>query len=32
LYDLENYFNYQTDGAIAEQWKGAVATVKWIKK
>lgn len=32
LYDFENYFNYQTDGAIAEQWKDAVATVKWIKE
>ena len=32
LYDFENYFAYQTDGAIAEQWKDAVATVKWIIK
>lgn len=32
LNDFENYFNYQTDGAIAEQWKDAVATVKWIKE
>jgi hypothetical protein len=31
LFDFENYFNYKTDGAIAEQWKDAVATVKWIK-
>ena len=30
LYDFENYFDYQTDGAITEQWKDAVATVKWI--
>lgn len=32
LSDFENYFNYQTDGAIAEQWKDAVVTVKWIRK
>ena len=32
LYDFESYFNYKTDGAIAEQWKDAVATVKWINK
>lgn len=32
LNDFENYFNYQTDGAIAEQWKDAVASVKWIRK
>lgn len=32
LYGFENYFNYQTDGAIAEQRKDAVATVKWIKE
>ena len=32
LYDFENYFNYQTDGAIAEQWKDAVETVKWISE
>lgn len=32
LYNFENYFNYQTGGAIAEQWKGAVATVKWVKE
>ncbi len=32
LYDFENYFNYRTDGAIAEQWKDAIATVKWIKE
>ncbi|WP_321996903.1 hypothetical protein [Draconibacterium orientale] len=31
LFDFENYFNYETDGAIAEQWKDAVAIVKWIK-
>lgn len=30
LCDFENYFDYQTDGAITEQWKDAVATVKWI--
>ena len=32
LNDFENYFNYKTDGAIAEQWKDAVATIKWIRK
>ncbi|MDP2721856.1 MAG: hypothetical protein Q8O72_03780 [Bacteroidales bacterium] len=32
LYNFENYFNYQTDGAIAEQLKDAVATVKWMKE
>lgn len=32
LDDFENYFKYQTDGAIAEQWKDAVTTVKWIRK
>ena len=32
LNDFENYFNYRTDGAIAEQWKDAIATVKWIKE
>ena len=31
LNTFEHYFNYRTDGAIAEQWKDAVATVKWIK-
>lgn len=31
LYDFENYFKYQTDGAIAEQLKDAVETVKWVK-
>ncbi len=31
LIDFENYFNYLTDGAIAELWKDAVATVEWIK-
>lgn len=31
LYDFEDYFKYQTDGAIAEQWKDAIATVKRIK-
>lgn len=30
LFYFENYFKYETDGAIAEQWKDAVATVKWI--
>tara|TARA_R110000850_G_scaffold107089_3_gene218514 strand:- start:192 stop:860 length:669 start_codon:yes stop_codon:yes gene_type:complete len=29
LYDFENYFAFETDGAIAEQWGAAVATVKW---
>ncbi len=28
LYDFENYFNFLTDGAVAEQWSDAVATVK----
>ena len=32
LNDFENYFHYQTDGAIGEQWKDAVATIKWIRK
>lgn len=32
LYNFEDHFNYQTDGAIAEQWKEAVATVKWMRK
>ena len=32
LFDFENYFNYVTDGAIAEQWKDAIATVNWIRK
>jgi hypothetical protein len=32
LKDFENYFDYQTDGAIAEQWHDALATVQWIKK
>ena len=30
LFDFENYFKYTADGAIAEQLKDAVATVKWI--
>jgi hypothetical protein len=30
LNDFENYFKYQTDGAIAEQWKDAAARLKWI--
>jgi hypothetical protein len=32
LFDFENYFKYQTDGAIAEQWKDATSTVEWIIK
>ncbi len=32
LIDFENYFNYTTDGEIAEKWKDAVATVKWVKQ
>lgn len=30
LNNFESYFNYQTDGVLAEQWKNAVATVEWI--
>ena len=32
LFDFENYFNYTTDGAIAEQWEDAVAMLKWVLK
>lgn len=30
LTDFENYFDFRTDGHIAEQWKDAIATVEWI--
>ena len=30
LNDFETYFKYPTDGAIAEQWKDALARLKWI--
>jgi hypothetical protein len=30
LKNYENFTGLQTDGAIAEQWKDAVATVEWI--
>ncbi len=32
LFDFEKYFNFLTDGAVAEQWNDAVATVKWINE
>ncbi len=32
LYDFKSYFNCKIDGAIAEQWKDAVATVERMRK
>lgn len=32
LMNFEEYFNFKPDGAIAEQWKDALATVNWTKK
>jgi hypothetical protein len=32
LKNYETYIGQKTDGAIAETWKDAVATVSWIKK
>jgi hypothetical protein len=32
LKDYEKFTGNKTDGALAEQWKDAIATVKWIKE